>query len=278
MLRKPRVYGDIDESQEVHDEIREVGKVVRDGIASRKHAGFSGEQGVLDGLRQHGAAPGGQKMMNAEMKAALWSIQEGTYVTWRRPDLPAKDDCCRVGPDTLCFCGCPLKHHNLSNRKVNCTSCRCPYYRYIPSRPEEIGFGHLTRRKEFDITQWSPKCRCKHGSKEHRPKCKGCGCPSYQSDWACLVCDGKWEDHETVFESESDRRLSGRTVGDQYKPLAGVGAEFSNIVFGKKNSQGVHVLSPPKTRNPKPSVSCTSCGTRFASQTAKFCSECGVKR
>eukprot|EP01059_Diplonema_ambulator_P003508 TRINITY_DN13201_c0_g1_i1.p1 TRINITY_DN13201_c0_g1~~TRINITY_DN13201_c0_g1_i1.p1 ORF type:complete len:288 (+),score=65.50 TRINITY_DN13201_c0_g1_i1:24-887(+) len=287
MLGRPRQYGDIDDSQEVHDEIREVGKLVTSSIASRKHAGFNGEQGVLEGLRKHGAAPGGQKMMNAEMAAALWSIEQGTYVTWR--SNRTGEDCCRVGPATLCICGHAMSEHDLSTRKVKCVTCRCPFYRYIPSRPEEIGFGHLTRRKEFDITKWSPKCRCKHGSKEHRPKCTDCGCPSYQSDWACLVCDAKWEDHETVFEDEAERRMNGKPVGEAYKPLAGLDQEFSNIVFGKKNAQGVHVLPAPKTYNPPSqaraqarlasrSSACGSCGTPFASSAAKFCTECGQKR
>ena len=36
-----------------------------------------------------------------------------------------------------------------------------------------------------------------------------------QSNFACVVCDLKWEDHETLFETTQERSASGRTVGER---------------------------------------------------------------
>ncbi|KAJ9470810.1 putative protein-like [Diplonema papillatum] len=246
MLRGPPRYGDIDESDEVHEEIREVGRQLHGQIVEKYGQGTT-EQGILEGLRQHGAAPGGQKMMNSELAAALWSIENDLYVSWRSV---TGNDCCRVGPESRCFCGCPLRAHDTSSRRVACGECRCAGYQYVPCRPEEIGFGHLTRRKEFNINQWSPKCRCKHGLHEHqrraaRPKCTACSCFTYEPDWACVCCDKKGEDHSTEFETAADRAADGRSVGESYKPLAGLDPEFTDLVFGGRNAAGTRVLRAP---------------------------------
>ena len=37
---------------------------------------------------------------------------------------------------------------------------------------------------------------------------------------ACLVCDGKWEAHETLYEDEESRRELGKAVGPKFYPLA----------------------------------------------------------
>ena len=244
-LSRPYAYGDVDDSLEVHDEIREVGDKLRKKIQS-DYTSAQGSEGVLKGLRDFGAAPGAQKLMNSEMAAALWSIQTGLYVSFRSSDA---QDCCRVGPETLCFCNHPLKDHSLGggNGKAPCSCCQCPLFNYIPLRPEEIGYGHLCRRKEFNITKWSPKCRCTHGAAEHQgtsKKCKKCSCFHYESDWACVVCDKKWGDHTTEIETAATRQALGLPVGEAYKPLSSLDPEFSGLVFGRKNSEGVHELAP----------------------------------
>lgn len=52
-----------------------------------------------------------------------------------------------------------------------------------------------------------------------RRRCR-CGCSTFISDFACLVCDMKWEDHETVFETTQERLAGGRSVGEAFFPLA----------------------------------------------------------
>ena len=37
---------------------------------------------------------------------------------------------------------------------------------------------------------------------------------------ACLVCDGKWEEHSTLYEDEELRREQGKAVGTHFYPLA----------------------------------------------------------
>ena len=295
MVRAPVRYGDIDDSQEVHDEIREVGSKIQKRIAENRMPGS--ESAMLSNMREHGAAPGGKKLMDNEMAAALWSIESGIYVTFQSSN---GNDCCRVGPATRCFCGHSLETHGAGNllRKTSCSQCKCRYFNYIPTRPEEIGMGHLPRRKNFNIHEWSPGCKCQHGSAEHRTgRCNKCGCCSYQSDWLCVACDQHLEDHMTVVETEEERRQQGKPVGNQYKPLATVNPEFASLVFGsapmsahqkviKRPSQKVtstsrRIAPSASSSSSAPtarSATCDSCSTPFSTPTAKFCSECGTRR
>ena len=300
-------YGEVDESDYVHPEIEAEGRKLRQAVKESRGRHQS-EEGMLDALAQHGAAPGGQRMMNAEMAAAVWSMSSGLYVTFRSSN---KQDCCRIGPDTPCFCGCPLSHHDTSHGMARCGQCKCPAFSYIPIRPEEAGMGHLMRRKEFDIRTWSAPCKCKHGAASHGPvkqRCRDCSCFHYESNWACVVCDKRWEDHTTELEDASTRDALRLPTGEAYKPLAGVNPEFSNLVFGKKNAEGVHMLplhnAHQRAIKPKagakiarvaPSASssssqrdtvrrvemkqhCTGCAQAYPSPNAKFCTNCGERR
>eukprot|EP01060_Flectonema_neradi_P016032 TRINITY_DN22632_c0_g1_i1.p1 TRINITY_DN22632_c0_g1~~TRINITY_DN22632_c0_g1_i1.p1 ORF type:complete len:324 (+),score=46.89 TRINITY_DN22632_c0_g1_i1:46-972(+) len=307
MVRAPIRYGDIDDSQEVHDEIREVGTKIQQRIADNRMP--RNESDMLRNLREHGPAPGGKKLMDNEMAAALWSIESGIYVTFQSSN---GNDCCRIGPATKCFCGHSLDSHGSDPlRSTGCKQCKkCRYFNYIPTRPEEVGMGHLPRRKNFNINEWSPGCRCQHGAAHHRTgRCTKCGCCSYQSDWLCVACDKHYEDHTTVVETEDDRRRCGKPVGEQYKPLATVDPQFANLVFRggsmtdhqkaiKRPSQrvapssGSSAISRPSQRlissssssasasssMPQRSTTCKSCSTPFTTPTAKFCSECGTRR
>eukprot|EP00668_Euglena_longa_P005132 GGOE01006033.1.p1 GENE.GGOE01006033.1~~GGOE01006033.1.p1 ORF type:complete len:328 (-),score=87.28 GGOE01006033.1:174-1157(-) len=231
-------------SPEVHDEIRQLAVRERQRIVALKQPG---EEGILEGLRQYGPAMGAQKMMDKEMNAALHAIESGMYVVLRSS---TGEDCIRVAPSHSCFCGHTLADHNTRHRRVPCQQpqCRCDMFQYMFERPEEIGEYWLVRRKNFNLLEWAPKCRCKHGPKEHAPNgsksCKKCACGAFESSFLCLVCDKHWEEHETVFETEMDRRLAGRTVGEAFKPLAQVAPEFSEIVFGKQNEAGVYIKAP----------------------------------
>eukprot|EP00756_Hemistasia_phaeocysticola_P058385 Hpha_TRINITY_DN35008_c0_g1::TRINITY_DN35008_c0_g1_i1::g.82643::m.82643 len=312
---RPREYGDIDPSDEVHDEIRVVAAQARQRIIQSRVP--QEEAQLLEAVKEYGLAPGAQKMMNLEMAAALWSIETGLYVTFR---TAKGTDCTRVGPRSNCFCRHNLADHDTGKRSAGCKKCPCSCFRYFPKRPEECGLGHLPRRKGFDIKTWSPGCTCRHRAHEHeghgRAKCLECrSCPGYTSDWCCVCCDRKWEEHETVFESERERRQDGRPVGEAYKPLSDVPEEFSDLVYGKKNEDGVYVLPmptayqqgikpkqgqrigmgrgpsiggpsaaaaaglpalpPPPTNLP---ANCMKCDARFTSATAKFCPQCGAPR
>ena len=87
--------------------------------------------------------------------------------------------------------------------------CDCKAFQFIPRRPEEVGQWWLPRRKGFNINTWKPSCVCKHTHAEHkanRPnKCTKCPCFQFESDFACIGCDKKFEDHETLYETEAER-------------------------------------------------------------------------
>ncbi|KAJ9470809.1 putative protein-like [Diplonema papillatum] len=106
MLRGPPRYGDIDESDEVHEEIREVGRQLHGQIVEKYGQGTT-EQGILEGLRQHGAAPGGQKMVDSELAAALWSMNATLTTSGRGESMThhvrrVNRDACRLSPQILC--------------------------------------------------------------------------------------------------------------------------------------------------------------------------------
>lgn len=50
-------------------------------------------------------------------------------------------------------------------------------------------------------------------------KCK-CGCYNFESDFCCISCDQKYEDHETLWETEAERRAARKATGQAYYPLA----------------------------------------------------------
>ncbi len=208
------------------------------------------ELSVLDGVRRFGVAQGPKKLMVLEGEAAAHAIRTGVYATWRS-HRKGGDACTRVGPRSICFCGHtyaehwgrkgprkPCSHgrtrkaearnaHAAANasevaarRKVR---CRCPGFAFMPSRPEEVGDYWLTRRRGFNVNTWRCKCKCGHTHEEHDPKtrrCRTCGCGTFQSNFLCVVCDKHWEDHETVFENERERRAAGLPVGNDFFPLS----------------------------------------------------------
>ncbi|KAG2435131.1 hypothetical protein HXX76_007216 [Chlamydomonas incerta] len=171
-------------------------------------------------------------MIDAEEAAAQLAMQTGIYGVWRS----AKGtDCTRIGPTARCFCNHPFSDHFFVSPKSPypiCKGCTCRGFAFIPSRPEEVGEWWLPRRKGFNVHTWRAKCRCGHGHDEHDPhtrRCR-CGCPVFTSNFACLACDLKWEDHETVFETLRERLAAGRPVGEAFRPLAD-DAELRDLVF-----------------------------------------------
>jgi len=163
-------------------------------------------------------SPGAAAMMNSERSAAELAIQTGVYAVYRctipPPNDPYTSDfCARIGPNSRCFCDCPYSSHQQNSRSTKCKNCSCKRFKYIPSRPEEIGDDFLPRRRGFNIHTWRAKCRCGHPHGSHDPNTlRGSGCNHFESHFLCAMCDRHWEDHETVFESEEERRALNRPV------------------------------------------------------------------
>jgi hypothetical protein len=45
-----------------------------------------------------------------------------------------------------------------------------------------------------------------------------CGCPSFESENPCLVCDKGWEHHQVVIETRDERLAAGKLVDESYLP------------------------------------------------------------
>ena len=123
-----------------------------------------------------------------------------------------------------------------SHQKGNDCTCSCRKFRHMWRRPEELGMWWLPRRKKFKLSDWAPKCRCSHSHKHHFPfgsaKCRSCSCSHFESDFCCLICNGKWEEHKIIEESEKERKLRGKSVGNEFFPLHGEDESIQRAVFG----------------------------------------------
>ena len=51
-------------------------------------------------------------------------------------------------------------------------------------------------------------------------RCKSCGCGTFQSDFACIGCDLRYEEHETAYETEAERKAFGKPIRSNFMPLA----------------------------------------------------------
>ena len=90
----------------------------------------------------------------------------------------------------------------------------------IPKRPEEVGDWWLVRRRGFNVHSWRSVDVGVHILHMASNKiCNSCSCGLFTS-FLCLGCDGKYEEHETTFESKEERRREGRTVGMAFKPFS----------------------------------------------------------
>ena len=193
--------------------------------------------GVRRGVHRFGVAQGPKKLMRMEEEAAQLAIRTGVYCTWRSGG--GGGDCARVGPRSRCFCvltyadhgAAPSKsvrggpHSSLVERPsaAGAAGASCTGFAFVPSRPEEIGEHWLTRRRGFNVNTWCCKCQCGHTHEEHHPasrQCRACGCSAFRSNFLCVVCNKHWEDHKTVFESESERKALGLPTGRHFMPLA----------------------------------------------------------
>eukprot|EP00826_Nyctotherus_ovalis_P043011 TRINITY_DN4497_c0_g2_i4.p2 TRINITY_DN4497_c0_g2~~TRINITY_DN4497_c0_g2_i4.p2 ORF type:complete len:222 (-),score=89.53 TRINITY_DN4497_c0_g2_i4:57-722(-) len=108
-------------------------------------------------------------------------------------------------------------------------------------RPEELGMWWLPRRKGFDVNKWRATCKCKHNHEAHDPnttKCRaGCGCYGFTSEFPCLVCDEKWEDHEVLYETREERKALGKPTDAAFAPMAANPA--IQRIYNKKTGKDV---------------------------------------
>jgi len=198
------------------------------------------EERITQAVKTFGLAPGARKMMDAEKAAAEEAVATGLYGVWRN-ERSGQDFCGRIGPMSRCFCGHDYGEHvwDKGRKKLRpaCGSCACNGFRYIPRRPEEVGEHWLPRRRGFDIRLWQAKCKCLHGHEDHDPNrlsCRaGCSCPTFQSAWLCTCCEGKWEDHESLWETEAERRSQGFPVGQAFFPLAST-PQIQDLAFNEQ--------------------------------------------
>ena len=201
---------------------------------------------IKDGLEKYGMAEGGRKMINEEMSAAQLAIRRGVYVTWR--SKRKNQDCARVGHKSRCFCGHSYADHKINSIMSPCLKCKCKAFEYIPKRPEEVGDWWLVRRRGFNVHSWRAKCRCGCPHDVHDPiskACRSCSCMQFVSNFLCIGCDGKYEEHETVSENTEERRQEGRTVGAAFKPLSGH-RDIQRAVFGSSSNAKSTSLSTKK--------------------------------
>lgn len=200
-------------------------------------------------------------MLDSEAEAAEAAISSGLYITYSSEERSRRDgkgpsECSRVGPSSRCFCGHSFsQHHFVSKRDYapRCSQCDCSHYAFVPSRPEECGEYWLVRRKGFNVHTWRAKCKCGHGHDSHHPnhkRCRACGCPAFESNFACLVCDRSWEDHETLFESTVERAQLGKTYGDKFRPLSN-DPEIQQMVFSASSGAESSRLRPPQVNPDK---------------------------
>lgn len=259
LARAPE-YGDLDPSDLVHDEIKDIGREVRHTISQHLPRHGTSTPQVLAGIRQFGPSKQSKKILNKENEAARLALSTGVYCVWRCMEKPKlsggmNDFCCRIGYRHRCFCGHTLANHSTPNQgrsspgpcPCEAAGCVCRGFQYVPNEPEEIGEGWLTRRANYDPQAWSAKCRCGHGHLDHDPgqgkTCHRCGCRRFQSHFLCVVCDQPWEVHVTVFETESARQKAGLPTGAEYFPLANVDWDVRELVLKDPTCGGA--LQPP---------------------------------
>ena len=97
------------------------------------------EAGMLAAVKQYGPAPGARKMLDNEMEAGIWAIENNLYGTWQC--TATGEDCTRIGPKSKCFCGHTLAQHKTHSRMIGCSECPCKFFDHVPTRPEEVRMG-----------------------------------------------------------------------------------------------------------------------------------------
>jgi hypothetical protein len=104
--------------------------------------------------------------------------------------------------------------------------CNCKEFRYVPCYPEECGQWWLRRRKDFNIVDWRkvskwfpPSIRIYYLSDDalFEPQ----RVRSNPDEYACVGCNLKVTDHETLIETRDQRlaRHPDAKIDEDYYPL-----------------------------------------------------------
>ena len=184
----------------------------------------------LNGINLNKMTLGTKIMMENEKTHALEAIESGIYVTWQSSKntnlYTNKTECFRIGSKSMCICGHVFtEHEKIINKKYStkCEICVCKNFNFIPQLPEEVGEYWLPKRKDFKYLEWKAKCKCKHSWESHsvnkKLKCKECNCSNFYSAFCCVVCNGFWHEHESVYELKEERILSKKPVDQDFLPL-----------------------------------------------------------
>ena len=107
-----------------------------------------------------------------------------------------------------------IRLYSFQTRRCRVISSDKAFYGYLEILNWDCEFFRefwFARRRNFDVSTYRVKCRCKHSHESHDPNLfncteKGCGCRAFNSDFLCAACDQHWEKHETFFETEKERR------------------------------------------------------------------------
>ncbi|KAF5401134.1 hypothetical protein PHET_05553 [Paragonimus heterotremus] len=196
-----------------------------------------------------------KELFSPEVDAVREAISSGVYIAWRPTEKPwDQQDCQRVSSKARCFCGHLLnQHQNFDGKRafLKCeqNGCACQAFSFVPSRPEEVGEFWLRKRRDFDEALYRVKCKCKHTHEEHaayptpyRCKAPGCGCSGFTSAFVCAACDKPWNQHQTVIETEAERRAAGRQVGEAWMPFSELPG-LSNIALTGVDSPDIETLA-----------------------------------
>jgi len=179
----------------------------------------------------------GAALITAEREGAELAISSKLYTLYKcTANRSCPDFCFRVGPNSRCYCGKTYQ------------ACRCPHFEWIPSRPEEVGDDFLANRRGFNVSTWLAKCKCGHPHTEHHGptrsrRCKTCHCSKFESNFLCMMCDQHWEDHETVIETEDERRLQNKSFGNAFLPLSEAPG-LQGYVFGTGKHKKMQKQTP----------------------------------
>ncbi|VDK38173.1 unnamed protein product [Taenia asiatica] len=189
-----------------------------------------------------------KELFDAEVVAVKEAISTGIYVAYRPTGTKFnQQDCLRVSSTGRCFCSHLLKEHNkfsATSRNTACTQsgCSCKRFLFAPGRPEDFGEFWLPKRRDFNREAYRMKCKCKHTHEEHvchpspfRCNAKRCNCLAFSSASICAACDQRWEQHDTVFETEEERKNAGRQTGEDWYPFSELPAMRDIALTGEDN-------------------------------------------
>nr|XP_015213465.1 PREDICTED: protein FAM221A isoform X2 [Lepisosteus oculatus] len=154
-------------------------------------------------------------------------LRNRLYVSW---GVPGGIDCKLIGPETPCFCTHRYKQHRTDFERLpglrrpllpcRARGCGCESYRYVPRRGSQPA-----------------RCSCKHAAEEHSEApglaCRRCAsCSGFRCPSTC-GCGQPGYAHETLVETEEQRRARGRPVGRPV-PYAAMGGltGFSSLAEG----------------------------------------------